>query len=69
MVAQPTPITTTPWSTRAGAAEYGGCTERTIDRLIQSGELPAYRFGSKSIRIKRADLDKLFVPIAADGAA
>lgn len=51
------------------AAAHLGVTERTIRRLIESGDLPAYRVGSKIIRIKRTDIDALLRPIAAGGAA
>jgi excisionase family DNA binding protein len=37
------------------AAEYVGCTERSLYRQIAAGRLPAYRLG----RILRVDLDDI----------
>ncbi len=42
------------------AAELLGLSVRTIRRRIASGQLPAYRSGRKVIRIKTADLDRIF---------
>ena len=42
------------------AADITGCTTGTIRRRIEDKTLPAYRFGPRSIRIKREDLDLLF---------
>ena len=49
------------------AAEYFGCSTDTIRNRIEDGSLPAYRMGKRLIRIKRADLEKLFrvIPSAA----
>lgn len=44
----------------AEAARYGRVSRKTIDRLIARGELPAYRVGSRLVRIKTADLDNCF---------
>lgn len=41
----------------AEAARYGRVSRKTIDRLIARGELPAYRVGSRLVRIKTANLD------------
>jgi excisionase family DNA binding protein len=35
----------------------------TVRRFIASGKLPAYRVGDRLIRINRADVDKLLVPV------
>ncbi|TAM62857.1 helix-turn-helix domain-containing protein [Mycobacterium sp.] len=32
-------------------------TERTVDRWIHDGALPALRYGSRTVRIDSADLD------------
>jgi excisionase family DNA binding protein len=40
------------------SAQHLGCSERTIHRMIQAGELPAERIG-RMIRIKAADLEAL----------
>jgi len=47
------------------AAALVGCTHATIRRRINDGTLPAYRFGPRTIRIKREDLDLLFNPVQA----
>lgn len=44
------------WLGTADAARYLGLTTRTVYRLIDEGEVVAYKFG-RVIRIKRADLD------------
>ena len=35
----------------------------TIRNLIASGELPAFRLGTKIIRIKQDDLDAVYEPV------
>jgi excisionase family DNA binding protein len=40
-----------------------GCNEKTIRRRIAEGELPAFRMGKRSIRIKESDLLDLMRPI------
>ena len=50
--------------TVAQVAEILQTSEITIRRMIQRGELPAYRFGkSRIIRIDNADLLKLRRPV------
>ncbi len=44
------------WLGTAEAARHLGLTPRTLYRLIDSGELPAYKFG-RVIRLKRSDVD------------
>ena len=44
------------WLSTKGAAEYLGLTPRTLYRLIDEGQIPAYRFG-RVIRIKQSDVD------------
>lgn len=52
------------------AAEYLGYeSERTVRRLISSGQLPAYRIAGKTIRIRRLDLDNLVEPIGSGNVA
>ena len=48
------------------AAAIAGCTHATIRRRITDGTLPAYRFGPRSIRIKREDIGLLFNRVQAD---
>lgn len=45
------------------AAAYIGTSTRTITRLVVSGDLKAYRFGQRLIRLRRSDLDALLVPV------
>lgn len=49
--------------TVAEAVEVRPVTRWTINRLIASGELPAYRIGSGKTRIRLADLDRLARPV------
>lgn len=42
------------------SATYYGCSQDTIRNRIADGSLPAYRFGGRLIRVKKADLEKLF---------
>lgn len=44
------------WLGTKAAAEYLGITPRTLYRLIDDGQLPAYKFG-RVIRVKQADVD------------
>lgn len=44
------------------AAEVGNCSPNTIRNLISRGELIAYRFGPRMIRIRRQDLEALLQP-------
>ena len=45
------------WLGTAEAARYLGITTRTLYRLIDGGELPAFKFG-RVIRLKQADVDE-----------
>lgn len=45
------------------SAALMGCNEKTIRRRIAEGELPAFRMGKRSIRIKESDLLDLMRPI------
>ncbi|WP_396327823.1 excisionase family DNA-binding protein [Jatrophihabitans lederbergiae] len=49
------------------AAEYVGCTTRTIRRRIASGELTGYRFGPRLIRVDLNELDAALRPIPTAG--
>lgn len=42
-----------------GAARYLGCHPETVRRLVRAGKLPAYRGGTRLIRISRLALDRL----------
>jgi excisionase family DNA binding protein len=45
--------------TVAEAAERLNVSHSTVWRWIRSGKLPAYRVGSRNIRIKQSELDKM----------
>jgi excisionase family DNA binding protein len=49
----------------ADAAYRRRCSQKTIRRLIASGDLPAYRIGARMIRIDPRDLDRLARKIPA----
>ncbi len=45
------------------AAEYLGCTPRTVRRRIADGSLTAYRMGPRLVRVDLTELDNLLRPI------
>jgi excisionase family DNA binding protein len=45
------------------AATYLDITAKTVRKLIATGELPAYRLGTKILRIKLADLEAVCKPL------
>lgn len=49
----------------ADAADYAGCSDKTIRRLIYSGRLTGYRLGSKLIRVDLDELNATIAPIPA----
>jgi excisionase family DNA binding protein len=49
------------------AASYVDVSTQTIRRSIDSGELPAYRFGKKLIRVQQDDLDAMLRRIPTVG--
>jgi excisionase family DNA binding protein len=49
----------------AEAAEYFGCSPRTIRRAITAGRLRAYRVGPRMIRVDVRDLDRMARPIGS----
>lgn len=46
------------WITRKQAAERLSVSVRVLDGLIARGQLPAYKIGSKLVRISEADLER-----------
>jgi excisionase family DNA binding protein len=49
------------------AAKHVGMSKRSIERLIESGQLPAYRVADiRAIRVDLDDLEKLLKPIERD---
>jgi len=48
----------------AEAAEYLSVSTKTVRRLIARGTLPASKIrGTITVRVRRADLDRLAVPV------
>lgn len=45
------------------AAEYFGCSERTIRRSISAGTLTGYRIGKRLLRVDLNELDAALRPI------
>jgi excisionase family DNA binding protein len=45
------------------AATYLDVTDKTVRKLIATGELPAYRLGTKILRVKLADLEAVCKPL------
>jgi len=54
--------TTVEWLSVTEAAERLGLSEKTVRRLLDNEQLPAYRLGGKSIRIKASDLCLVIQP-------
>jgi excisionase family DNA binding protein len=52
-----------------GAAEELEISKRSVRRLITTGELPAYRIGAGTVRIKAEDLEKCLKPIVPNSNA
>lgn len=52
------------YASLADAAEYVGCSERHLRRLIARGDLTGYRLG-RLIRVDLDELDALLKPIPA----
>ena len=50
-----------------GAADMLAVHPRTIRRYISSGDLPAYRIGTRHIRVRTSDVDALLTPIPTAG--
>lgn len=44
------------WISTKAAADYLGITSRTLYRMIDDGQVPAYKFG-RVIRLKQAEVD------------
>lgn len=52
------------------AAEYAGCSTKTIRRRIAEGELTGYRFGPRMIRVNLVEVDAAMrrIPTAGNAA-
>jgi excisionase family DNA binding protein len=46
-----------------------GCSMPTLDTLIKTGRLPAYRFGPRSLRLKLSDVEALLEPVTSTAKA
>ena len=47
------------------AGDYLGSSESTIRRMIASGELRAYRFGERNVRIDVEDIHAILKPVTS----
>ena len=54
---------------RKDVINTSGLSARTIDRLVASGELPAYRIGKRGLRFHEDDVAALFRPVRSARAA
>jgi excisionase family DNA binding protein len=52
------------WLTIAHAADYLDTTPAALRKRVERGQVKAFRLGG-SIRLRRADLDALMVPVSA----
>lgn len=52
-------VVLTPYLSRRQAADYLGCTERTIDRYIADQKIEAKRVGKRMIRIPLTSIEAL----------
>ena len=57
------------WSELAPAAQYAHISTKTLRRMIAAGELRAYRFGPRLLRVDLNEVDALFRPIPTAGDA
>ncbi len=49
--------------TRSQVSLYLNTSRDVVDNLIVTGRLPAFRFGPRSTRIYKSDVDALLVPV------
>ncbi len=63
-VAPTTPAPAALWTLET-AGEFLNVTDRSLRRYIADGRLPAYRIGSRQIRVRREDVEALLTPIPA----
>ena len=49
--------------TKPQVAIYLNASEETVQQLINTGRLPAVRFGPRSTRIYKSDVDALLEPV------
>lgn len=64
----PSTTITPRWASVAATATYAVLSEKTVYRLIWSGQLPARRAGRRLLRVDLNDVDSFLRPVG-DGAA
>lgn len=57
---KPRPDITPAYFDVAEAAKYLNVSQKTVRRLINSGELTGYRYGPRVLRVKISDLDAIY---------
>lgn len=58
------------WLSQADAGQYLGVTDRTVRNYIARGVLPGHRVkGSRLVRVRQTDLDRLLQRIPTGGDA
>lgn len=62
-MSETTPNATDPFVSLGWAAEYLSVDVQTVRRLVKRGELPAYRLGSKTVRVRLSDVDAILRPV------
>lgn len=55
------------WASLSLGAEYLGVSEKTLRRLIASGQINGYRIGARLLRVDLNELDDLASPIPTAG--
>jgi excisionase family DNA binding protein len=66
VVSDTEPAAPEPWATKNQACEHAQCSMPTLEALIKTGQLPAYRFGARSVRVRLSDLDALMQPVTVE---
>ena len=56
-------MTTRSYESLAQASERTGLSVKTLRRRIASGDLPAYRNGTRVLRVNPEDVDRMMRPI------
>lgn len=58
-----------PLLTYRETAEFLNCSIETVRRRVKAGDIPAYRYGPRTLRIKKADILALGRPLLTGGAS
>ena len=56
------------WAKPQAAADYLGVSLRTLQNMMASGRIPAYRNGSRIVRIDLNDLDAAMTPVGGNAS-